>query len=147
MEPEFTIVSIRLTESHFKLNTDFKIESGPVEIKAGVHLTYETKDKRVNVTLSVNSDAHDQPFVFSVAVQGVFEFAALPSAGEVKRIAHMNCAGIIFPFVRETAADLTRRAGVPPFVMEPINFVALYDQIAVDKSKGIKKGKRGCKTE
>ncbi|MEN8664056.1 MAG: protein-export chaperone SecB, partial [Polycyclovorans sp.] len=35
---------------------------------------------------------------------------------------------LIFPFARETIADLVQRAGFPQLLLQPINFDALYLQ-------------------
>jgi len=35
---------------------------------------------------------------------------------------------VLFPYVRETIADATLRAGYPPVHLQPINFEALYAQ-------------------
>ncbi|MDP3298216.1 MAG: protein-export chaperone SecB [Thermodesulfovibrionia bacterium] len=34
----------------------------------------------------------------------------------------------MFPYVRETIADLTRRAGFPPLHLNPINFIQLAEK-------------------
>ena len=63
-----------------------------------------------------------------------FKFSKLPPKRDLEKIVHVNCAAIIFPYVRETIADLTRRASILPFHMEPINFVALYEDRLAESS-------------
>jgi preprotein translocase subunit SecB len=89
---------------------------------------YKTKDKVLQVLVSVSSDSENQPFRFSVAWEGTFIFKDMPSKENLDRIAHINCSAIVFPFVRETIADLTRRAGIPPFNLPPFNFAARYEE-------------------
>jgi preprotein translocase subunit SecB len=125
---KFSFESLRLTESHFKLNTDFRpAKNESVEISCEITISHKKEDKAIKVTVSVHSADKNQPFNFDVAVMGSFKFSKLPQKKDLERIAHINCAAIIFPYVRETIADLTRRANIPPFHMEPINFVALYE--------------------
>ena len=125
---KFSFESLGLLESHFKLNTNFKPEKNkPVEISCQINISHRKQDKTINVTVSVDSSDKDQPFNFDVAFMGSFKFSKVPQKRELEKIVHINCAAIIFPYVRETIADLTRRANIPPFHMAPINFVALYE--------------------
>ena len=125
---KFSFENLRLIESHFKLNTDFgHAKNESVEISCQINISHKKEDKTINVTVSVDSSDKNQPFNFDVAFMGSFKFSKVPQKRELEKIVHINCAAIIFPFVRETIADLTRRANIPPFHMEPINFVALYE--------------------
>jgi len=142
MELRFNIQDIRLIESHFKINPDYQFTQKPVPISSSLDLKYEKKNKSVQVEISINSDNKNQPFIFNIVLVGLFNFEALPSEKELERIAHINCAAILFPYARETVADVTRRAGVPVFHMEPINFVHFYslkEKIEAGKEKGKKK--------
>ncbi|MBW1706391.1 MAG: protein-export chaperone SecB, partial [Deltaproteobacteria bacterium] len=47
---------------------------------------------------------------------------------DVEPIAKINCPAILFPFLRECVADITRRAGFNPLILPPINFVELAKQ-------------------
>jgi len=120
--------NMRLIESHFKLNTDFRpAKNKAAEISCQINISHRKEDKAINVTVSVASANRNQPFNFEVALVGAFKFSKLPPKRDLEKIVHVNCAAIIFPYVRETIADLTRRANIPPFHMAPINFVALYE--------------------
>jgi len=33
----------------------------------------------------------------------------------------------MFPFIRESIADLTKRSGLTPLIPDPLNFVDLYE--------------------
>jgi preprotein translocase subunit SecB len=126
---EFQIAGIRLNEAHFSLIREFKWEkSKPIEIKQNVEVGYKSKDKSLQVIVSVSSDSENQPFRFSVVWEGAFVFKETPKKEELDRIANINCAAIVFPFVRETIADMTRRASIPPFNLPPFNFPAMYEE-------------------
>jgi preprotein translocase subunit SecB len=43
----------------------------------------------------------------------------------------VHCPFLMFPFVREVVADITRSGGYPPLMIEPIDFAGLY----LDKKK------------
>jgi preprotein translocase subunit SecB len=40
----------------------------------------------------------------------------------------IECPRLLFPFVREIIATATRNGGFPPLLLDPIDFVALYQQ-------------------
>ena len=128
MEAKFSFESLRLLESHFKLNTDFKArKKQPIEISTEINISHKEENKIVKVTISVTSVNKKQPFVLDTTVMGIFNFLKIPTKKDLDKIVHVNCAAIMFPYVREIIADLTRRADIPPFHMDPINFVALYE--------------------
>jgi preprotein translocase subunit SecB len=129
MELKFKIAAVKQIESHFALNPDFKPgKNKPIEINYGVNISFKKKDKMISVIVSVLSDNKSQPFTFNIATMGLFNFKKLPKKAELERVAHINCASIIFPYVREYIADLTRRAGIPPFHLDPVNFIAMYEE-------------------
>jgi len=145
MELKLSIIDISILEVHFRFDPDFVPEPGkPIEIKNRLNINYEKqKDqkKKVNVFLIATSDSATQPFVYSVTAKGVFEFNKIPRKDELDKIAHINCASIIFPYIRETIADLTRRSGIPPFHLDPVNFVAAYHEKVTQDTKPAKKRK------
>ena len=48
----------------------------------------------------------------------------------------IHCPTVLFPYVRETIADATQRAGYPPVHLHPINFEALYAQQIAQQQQG-----------
>jgi preprotein translocase subunit SecB len=145
MEHNFRIISIRQIEAHFDFNGQFQPEkSKQIEIKNTIEVTPIVKGRMLHLRISVVSDGSDQPFRFSVVWEGVFEFEGNISGDDARRIADINCAAIVFPYVRESVADLTRRSGIPPFNLAPVNFVALHARRESPSSKpaAVKKAKK-----
>lgn len=129
MDLKFSIAGIRLNEAHFAINQKYKGEQNkPVEIIHAIEIGYKQDGKVLQVLLSVSSDAENQPFRFSVAWEGSFAFQEMPPEEELDRVIHINCASIVYPYVRESIADLTRRAGMTPLNLPPFNFVAMYEE-------------------
>jgi len=135
MDYSFRIVGIKLNEAHFAVNQHYKREKNkPIDLTHSIEVGYNPTDKVLHVVVSVSSDSENQPFHFSVALEGSFAFKEMPLKEVLERIAHINCASIIFPYVRETIADLTRRAGMP-LNLPPLNFVAMYEEKQETASK------------
>jgi preprotein translocase subunit SecB len=44
----------------------------------------------------------------------------------------IECPRQIFPFARRIIADVTRDGGFPPLMIDPIDFVSLYQQRRTD---------------
>jgi preprotein translocase subunit SecB len=44
----------------------------------------------------------------------------------------IECPRLLFPFVRQIVSDATRNGGFPPLYIDPIDFVALYQQKAAE---------------
>lgn len=137
MEPEFSIAQIKLLASHFEMNPTFKQdEKNKIEIITNINVDHKKQRKGniVTVTLTVTSDGKEQPFTFAIVYVGIFKFSKIPSKEDLRRIASINCAAIMLPYVRESIADLTRRASIPPFHMDPVNFVSSYKKIMAQEN-------------
>jgi preprotein translocase subunit SecB len=143
MEYSFQIKHFRLLECHFKLNTDFDAQKRKETYLSGdIQVQHKTGKNLVTVVLSINSNNPEQPFIFSVSIQGVFEFNRTPPTEKLKRIVNINCASIMFPFLREAIADLTHRALLPPVYMQPFNFEAAYNGLLQSQSAETVKRKK-----
>jgi preprotein translocase subunit SecB len=140
MDHSFEIVRIRLIESHFALNREYKWEKKKtIEFQNDLVIGYEVAENILDVVVTVSSDSEDQPFRFSVSWGGSFSLKKMPPKNLLERFVHINCAAIIYPFIRETVGDLTRRAGVPPLNLDPFNFVSFYEETKIPQRSKSKK--------
>jgi preprotein translocase subunit SecB len=82
------------------------------------------------VVLTITIDAkHDDKTIFLVELQqaGLFEIAGY-SQEELSPIVGSYCPNMLFPYAREAIAATIQKGGFPEFVLQPINFDALYLQ-------------------
>jgi preprotein translocase subunit SecB len=96
------------------------LRSGHTEIDPGVH----------EVVLTITVDAkEDDKTVFLVELQqaGLFELTGYED-NERSAITGSYCPSILFPYAREAIASVIQKGGFPEFVLQPINFDALYMQ-------------------
>ncbi|MCR6685991.1 protein-export chaperone SecB [Pseudoxanthomonas sp.] len=77
---------------------------------------------RVTLTCKVGEKT---AYVAEVEQAGVFGIAGLPPQG-IDVLLGTQCPNILFPYVRQTVGDLVQAGGFPPFLLQPINFDALY---------------------
>jgi preprotein translocase subunit SecB len=144
------IIDIRLAKISFKLNegTLDKKEEAAYRFKVRMQAEQNTLTGQVKVRLRVTSATNDQepnfPFFFDTVLIGTFKAAEGTSSELMEQFAKINCPAMMFPYVRETIADLTRRAGFPPLHLPPINFVKQAGKLskqADGKKKSIAGGK------
>ena len=64
-------------------------------------------------------------FVAELTYAGVFTLAGLPD-NAIEPVLLVECPRILFPFARNILADVTRDGGFPPVLLQPIDFVALW---------------------
>jgi preprotein translocase subunit SecB len=92
------------------------------------------------VSLLIRAEAHEPPqgngqtpptatpsavFVAELTYSGVFTLQGLPE-NAVEPVLLVECPRILFPFARNLLADVTREGGFPPVLLQPIDFVALW---------------------
>jgi preprotein translocase subunit SecB len=71
---------------------------------------------------------------------GVFEIKNAPPEA-LDPMLNINCAALLFPFLRRLAADLTREGGFPPLLLDPVDFGALYMKKREAMQKAMPTGK------
>jgi len=64
-------------------------------------------------------------FIAELAYAGVFTLAGLPDDA-VEPVLLVECPRLLFPYARNILADVTRDGGFPPVLLQPIDFVALW---------------------
>lgn len=92
------------------------------------HTTAAESSHEVVLTITIEAKEDDQTF-FLVELQqaGLFHIAGY-SEDEFKAIIGSYCPNILFPYAREAVANIVAKGGFPEFLLQPINFDALYAQ-------------------
>ena len=90
----------------------------------------------VTVAVTVTARAGERTVFLAEAVQaGIFAVRNVPQA-DLEPLLGVACPNILYPYVRETISDLVTRGGLPPVLLAPVSFEALYAQRAQQKSGG-----------
>jgi preprotein translocase subunit SecB len=99
------------------------------QIDLGVDLQARRLDGEryeVELKLRVTAKAEDKPlFLLELMYAGLFGIANAPQE-IVQQFLLIEAPHIIFPFARRVVADVIRDGGMPPLLIEPIDFGALY---------------------
>jgi len=68
-------------------------------------------------------------FAFDLTYAGVFHLQGIPQES-VGPLVMIECPRLLFPFAREIIASAVVSGGFPPLLLDPIDFMALYQQKA-----------------
>ena len=80
------------------------------------------------LTITLTAKTSDRTlFLVEASQAGIFTIRGLPPE-HLQPVLAINCPNVLFPYLRETLADMVGRAGFPPVHLAPINFEALYQQ-------------------
>jgi preprotein translocase subunit SecB len=97
------------------------------------------------VVLTITVDAKDgDTTLFLVELQqaGIFEIVGYEDE-EFSAVVGSFCPNILFPYARETIANVIQKGGFPEFLLQPINFDALYMQ---SRQQAATAGQAGAET-
>ncbi len=86
------------------------------------------------ITAKVLDKSSDDKVMFIAEIEhaGVFLLKNIPEE-HLARIMAVDCPLMLFPFSRQVVSQVSVDGGFMPFLMEPINFVALYDNAQKEK--------------
>lgn len=92
------------------------------------HTSGSESNHEVVLTVTVEAKVDDKTmFLIELHQAGLFHISGY-SADEFKAIVGSFCPNILFPYARESIASMISKGGFPEFVLQPINFDALYAQ-------------------
>jgi preprotein translocase subunit SecB len=104
----------------WKPQTNLNLRSSHNEVENDVH--------EVVLTLTVEAKEDDKTiFLVELHQSGLFDISGYEKE-ELAAIIGSFCPAMLFPYARETIATTIQKGGFPEFVLQPINFDALYRQ-------------------
>lgn len=131
---------------------DFSFES------PGAPISLQPREKAPNIGITINVRANplsatdievelkldaraveegDRPiFVVETTYAGLFRITNLPQ-DQMHPLVMIECPRLLFPFARQIVADATRHGGFPPLLIDPVDFVALYQKRAAEASQQV----------
>lgn len=118
------------------------------EWKPKIDVELDTQASRVNeqiheVTVRITMKARlgdDIAYLAEVEQAGLFAMSGFQDDAEFRAVLGAYCPNILFPFIREAMSDLVQRSGFPPYLLQPINFEAIYRQRLAAEQQGKQPG-------
>jgi preprotein translocase subunit SecB len=105
-------------------------EGGP-QISVGVNVSSRQRsatEYEVDLKMEITAKA-DGDVVFNIELLygGLFQVQNVPQQ-HLHPFVMIECPRLLFPFARQIVADAAVRGGFPPLMIDPIDFVSLYQQ-------------------
>lgn len=130
--PVFRVVTQFLRDLSFenpKAPESLRAGGDQPQIDMGVEMNAKGREDglfEVELKLSARAQRADEPvFVVEVVYAGLFQIEGLPES-ELEPVLLIEAPRFLFPFARRVIADATLEGGFPPFLLEPIDFAAVY---------------------
>ncbi len=103
----------------------------PPEVDVNLQLNHrQVNEDHYEVCLEItakiiNKDLDKTLFILELEHAGVFFLKNIPEE-HLKMVLAVDCPTLLFPFTRQIASQVSVDGGFVPFLMEPINFMGLY---------------------
>ena len=101
------------------------------------HTPVEGQFHEVVLTITIEAKAKgEEKTLFLVELQqaGLFDISGYDEQ-EFGALVGSFCPNLLFPYARETLASMIQKGGFPEFVLQPLNFDALYMQSLQQKQQ------------
>jgi preprotein translocase subunit SecB len=111
-------------------NTNLNLRSSHSPVSDSLHevvltITIDAKIKEEDKTI----------FLVELHQAGLFEISGYGKE-EMSALIGSFCPNVLFPYAREALANMIQKGGFPEFVLQPINFDALYQQSLQQQAEG-----------
>jgi len=84
--------------------------------------------REVVLTLTLTCTLGEQTaYLAEVQQAGIFTMAGF-SVEDEENVIGSYCPNVLFPFARQVISSMIQDGGFPPFLLQPINFEALYNE-------------------
>lgn len=108
------------TRADWSPKTDLNLRSSHTAVGETIH--------EVVLTITVEAKEDDTTlFLVELQQAGLFHIDGY-SEDEFKALIGSFCPNMLFPYARETISSVVAKGGFPEFLLQPINFDALYAQ-------------------
>ncbi len=98
---------------------DVQINTEVAKVAEDVH--------QVTLAVTVMAKQNDRTgYLVEVHQSGIFALRGFSQAQEQQAVLGAYCPNVVFPYARESVSDLIQRSGFPQFLLQPVNFDALF---------------------
>ena len=98
-----------------------QLGDGVFEVVLGATVTCKVEDKTA--------------YLAEVQQAGIFGLTGFDDASR-EAVLSTYCPNTLFPYARQVVSDLVQNGGFPPFLLQPINFEALYAEQLRRRAEG-----------
>ncbi len=110
---------------NFSSNPTFKID---IDVKTKLLKDHGENIYEVELIVKGQTNADDKPlFLVEGSYCGIFTIENA-EAEVLEKILLIECPKFLFPFLRSVVANATREGGFPPLMLNPVDFVGMYEK-------------------
>ncbi len=141
--PEFRMQKMFIKDLSFENPNAPEVYITPQKSEPKVELNLNLNHKPVDadhfeVTLQVyakvaTKDDDKTLFILEIEHSGIFLVKNIP-AEHIEMVLGVDCPTLLFPFTRQIVSQVTVDGGFSPFLMEPVNFMALFQNAKAKKA-------------
>jgi len=124
---DIKFLDFRVTKLDFSVN-EHLTHSAQATVRTEFKVRHETSGNRLKVHLTIFFKDKNAPFSVHLDGVGLFELENTFTDLEIEELSHSHCTTIMFPYMREVIADISRRAGFPPLHIPQIDFTQVFKQ-------------------
>ena len=110
-----------------------------IDVQLGTN-TRQLNEQTHQVQLKVTATAKLEDtvaFLVEVEYAGIFDIRGIDDPEDLRAVLGGYCPSLVFPFLREAVCDMVQKAGFPQFLLQPVNFEALYrEHVARQQESG-----------
>jgi len=131
--PQMNVLAQYVKDFSFENPQAPKILNSPVQPQINIQINVQANpisgtDFEVELRLEGKAEATGSVmFSFELVYAGLFRLQNIPQEQQ-HPIVLIECPRLLFPFAREIIATNVRHGGFPPLLLDPIDFVQLYQQ-------------------
>lgn len=129
--PQFTVEKIYVKDVSFEVPAAPQVfnEEGQPQLQMNLNQRVQRlNDAAFEVVLGITltcTIADKTAYLAEVQQAGVFGLTGFDDA-TLDGMLGTHCPNVLYPYARQTIGDLIQSGGFPPFLLQPINFEALY---------------------
>ena len=144
-KPEFRMQKMFIKDFSFENPNAPKVFITPQKSEPNVELNLQLNNKKLDehhweVTLEISAKVtskEDEPkvmFILEIEHGAVFMLKNIPEE-HLPMVLGVDCPTLLFPFTRQLVSQISVDGGFMPFQMEPINFMALFQNAKKEQGK------------
>lgn len=144
--PEFRLQKMYIKDLSFENPNAPEVFITPQKTEPKVDVNLQLKNKKIDddhyeVALEISAkiiakgDTEKTMFIMEIEHAGVFLLRNIPEE-HVEVALGVDCPTMLFPFTRQIMSQVSVDGGFVPFMMEPINFMALYQNSKKQQQSG-----------
>lgn len=144
-KPEFRMQKMFIKDFSFENPNAPQVFITPQKSEPNVELNLKLNNKKLDdhhweVTLEISAKVtskEDEPkvmFILEIEHGAVFMLKNIPEE-HLPMVLGVDCPTLLFPFTRQLVSQTSVDGGFMPFQMEPINFMALFQNAKKEQGK------------